>query len=156
MFQEPLGSLIFICQGIALDGIVLDGFCQTIQVYISLDSKIYFWKKTKIFLDSSKIDRNSEQQFPHSLLGKKLKFAQIFEFSTISKLKKGIVSAETILGNTVYVIKGLIICLSSQFIQIHYLSSADFLHVFLEEFRFHLYITGEIEKHKINMKYRGH
>ena len=50
MFYEPLGSMIFICRGIALDGIVCDGFCQTIQVYISLDSKIYFWaKKQKYF-----------------------------------------------------------------------------------------------------------
>ena len=31
-------SIIFICQDIALDGIVPDGFCQTIQVYVSLDS----------------------------------------------------------------------------------------------------------------------
>ena len=50
--------MIFICQGIALDGIVPDGFCQTI-----LDSKIYFWKKTKIFLDSSKIHRNISEHY---------------------------------------------------------------------------------------------
>ena len=48
-----------------LDGIVRDGFCQTIQVYISLDSKIYFWKKTKIFLDLSKIHRNISGQPPY-------------------------------------------------------------------------------------------
>ena len=56
--------MIFICRGIALDGIVCDGFGQTIQVYISLDSKIYFWKKAKIFLDSSKIHRNISVQPP--------------------------------------------------------------------------------------------
>ncbi len=47
-------------------GIVRDGFCQTIQVYISLDSKIYFWKKTKKSLDLSKIHRNISEQPPYS------------------------------------------------------------------------------------------
>ena len=47
MFQEPLGSIIFICRGIALDGIAHDGFCQTIQGYISLDILDFFMEKNK-------------------------------------------------------------------------------------------------------------
>ena len=58
--------MIFICRGIALDGIVCDGFGQTIQVYISLDSKIYFLeKKQKYFWIRQKYIETSVKNPPH-------------------------------------------------------------------------------------------